>query len=384
MNILYYLPKHVVACLFAAFFLSSITYAQVVSWSEDFSSDPTGLTWFEHENSDTSNPDSGASYDAAGEKFILNAFDNASGSPRWGRNGTGSTLPFGSTVDSYDVEVTVELINFIGGVAASDLTITTNGMDGRTQFKINPWGVITLSHVDFEQGDDGWTQNNGYTIQDIGSSFASNGDLVTFKFSYDGTADSITYYYSVNGSADTLIYTATAATDSAGGYGFYDTITGIRWETDKRQAVDVGLYQWGSPRDAAGSVAITNISVTANTIADADDDGVADEEDAHPGYNDAELTAYLDTWLTENGYSNDGSGGGDGSGGLTQQDFLDARVGSTAVSITDAEDGRSATITLQVEQSDDNMQTWSSPSAGSATVDLPVSGDATFFRVRAQ
>ena len=380
MNILYYLPKHVVACLFAAFFLSSITYAQVVSWSEDFSSDPTGLTWFEHENSDTSNPDSGASYDAAGEKFILNAFDNASGSPRWGRNGTGSTLPFGSTIDSYDVEVTVELINFIGGLAASDLTITTNGMDGRTQFKINPWGVITLSHVDFEQGD-GWTQNNGYTIQDIGSSFASNGDLVTFKFSYDGTADSITYYYSVNGSADTLIYTATAATDSAGGYGFHDTITGIRWQTDKRQAVDVGLYQWGSPRDAAGSVAITNISVTANTIADADDDGVADDDDVHPGFNDAELTAYLND---NNGYIvDDGSGGGDGSGGLSEQDIIDLRAGSTLI---DASDG-SAAITIQLEQSTDitDPSAWTDMgSEGQATVTVPMSGDTTFFRVRAQ
>ena len=379
MNILYYLPKHVVACLFAAFFLSSITYAQVVSWSEDFSTDPTGLTWFEHENSDTSNPDSGASYDAAGEKFILNAFDNASGSPRWGRNGTGSTLPFGSTIDSYDVEVTVELINFIGGVAASDLTITTNGMDGRTQFKINPWGVITLSHVDFEQGD-GWTQNNGYTIQDIGSSFASNGDLVTFKFSYDGTADSIAYYYSVNGSADTLIYTATAATDSAGGYGFYDTITGIRWQTDKRQAVDVGLYQWGSPRDAAGSVAITNISVTANTIADADDDGVADVDDVHPGFNDAALTAYLN----DNNYIvDDGSGGGDGSGGLSEQDIIDLRAGSTLI---DASDG-SAAITIQLEQSTDitDPSAWTDMgSEGQATVTVPMSGDTTFFRVRAQ
>ena len=382
MNILYYLPKHVVACLFAAFFLSPITYAQVVSWSEDFSTDPTGLTWFEHENSDTSNPGSGASYDAAGEKFILNAYDKESGSPRWARRGTGSSLSFGSTIDSYDVEVTVELINFIGGVAASDLTITTNGMDGRTQFKINPWGVITLSHVDFEQGD-AWTQNNGYTIQDIGGSFASNGDLVTFKFSYDGTADSISYYYSVNGSADTLIYTATAETDSAGGYGFYDTITGIRWQPDKRQAVDVGLYQWGTPRDAAGSVAITNISVTANTIADADDDGVADADDAHPGYNDAELTAYLDTWLTENGYSNDGSGGGDGSGGLSEQDIIDLRAGSTLI---DASDG-SAAITIQLEQSTDitDPSAWTDMgSEGQATVTVPMSGDATFFRVRAQ
>ena len=180
-----------------------------------------------------------------------------------------------------------------------------------------------------------------------------------------------------------MIYTATAATDSAGGYGFYDTITGIRWQPDKRQSVDIGLYQWGS-RDAAGSVAITNISVTANTIADADDDGVADDDDAHPGYNDAELTAYLDTWLTENGYSNDGSGGGgDGSGGLSEQDIIDLRAGSTLI---DASDG-SAAITIQLEQSTDitDPSAWTDMgSEGQATVTVPMSGDTTFFRVRAQ
>jgi hypothetical protein len=137
--------------------------------------------------------------------------------------------------------------------------------------------------------------------------------------------------------------------------------------------------------------------------ADSDSDGVGDNSDAYAGYDDtvmatlsaaqtsaADTFSYyvdgnwvnatnLDTWLTANNYIvDDGSGGG--SGGLTQQDLLDARVGSTAVDVSNG----TATITLQVEQSDDNMQTWSSPAAGATTVDLPVSGDASFFRVRAQ
>ena len=101
-------------------------------------------------------------------------------------------------------------------------------------------------------------------------------------------------------------------------------------------------------------------------VTDADNDGVADNFDAHPGYDDAALNAYLSTWLTDNGY-------------FTQQDLLDARVGSTAIDVSSG----TATISLQVEQSDDNMQTWSTPLDGATSVELPVNGDATFFRVRA-
>ena len=104
--------------------------------------------------------------------------------------------------------------------------------------------------------------------------------------------------------------------------------------------------------------------------ADTDGDGVGDNSDLYAGYNDA----IIGTFLTDYPQS------GDGGGGLTQEDLLDARVGSVAVSVTDG----TATITLQVEQSDDNMATWSTPAAGATTVDLPVTGDATFFRVRAQ
>ena len=102
-----------------------------------------------------------------------------------------------------------------------------------------------------------------------------------------------------------------------------------------------------------------------NDLVDSDNDGVADNLDAHPGYDDLALNTYLSTWLTTNGY-------------FTQQELLDARVGSTAVDVSNG----TATISLQVEQSEDNMQTWSSPLEGATTVDLPVTGDATFYRVR--
>ena len=118
--------------------------------------------------------------------------------------------------------------------------------------------------------------------------------------------------------------------------------------------------------DSAGNSASTTRTVTV-VEADTDGDGVVDSLDVHAGFDDAALSAYL----SDNGYA---------QGGLTQQDLLDARVGSAAVSVS----GGTATISLQVEQSADGMQTWSSPAEGATTVDIPVSGDASFFRVRAQ
>ena len=118
--------------------------------------------------------------------------------------------------------------------------------------------------------------------------------------------------------------------------------------------------------DSAGNSASTTRTVTV-VEADTDGDGVVDSLDVHAGFDDAALSAYL----SDNGYA---------QGGLTQQDLLDARVGSAAVSVS----GGTATISLQLEQSADGMQTWSSPAEGATTVDIPVSGDASFFRVRAQ
>jgi len=118
--------------------------------------------------------------------------------------------------------------------------------------------------------------------------------------------------------------------------------------------------------DSAGNSGSATRTVTV-VEADTDGDGVVDSLDVHAGFDDTALSAYL----SNNGYA---------QGGLTQQDLLDARVGSTAVDVSNG----TATITLQVEQSADGMQTWSSPAEGATTVDIPVTGDASFFRVRAQ
>ena len=374
MNIFKTLPTRALAYLSAALLFSTSTYAQVTDWSDDFSaSDPTDLTWFLDGTYDDIT--SGGSYDADNGRYIISAAGGGDGAPIYARDGTGTDLATGSPVDSYVAEVTFDLINFKGG--GSDLTFQTNGTDGRMEIKLNPFGRFNLSHTDFANGESGWTINGNFAIVEAGGSILNNGDSFTLKMSYDSTDDSMTFYYKVNGGEDTLIYAATAATDSAGGYGFGDVVTGVRWDPNKKESMYLKLYQWGS--GDPGSIGVTSASLTANPIADADEDGVADDVDAHPGFDDTVLGPYLTTWLTANNYIvDDGSGGG--SGGLTQQDLLDARVGSTAVDVSNG----TATITLQVEQSDDNMQTWSSPAAGATTVDLPVSGDASFFRVRAQ
>ena len=130
-----------------------------------------------------------------------------------------------------------------------------------------------------------------------------------------------------------------------------------------------------------------------NESLDSDGDGVGDNTDSYAGYNDAVIGNFLTDFPQSGGGSGDitqeaydlivaekDQAIADLAAAPTQQDLLDARVGSVAVSVADG----TATITLQVEQSDDNMQTWSTPTEGATSVNLPVSGDAAFFRVRAQ
>ena len=117
---------------------------------------------------------------------------------------------------------------------------------------------------------------------------------------------------------------------------------------------------------------------------DTDGDGVGDGDDVHPGFNDALLATYLndtwvnatnlDTWLTANNYSV-----GDGStGGLTEQDLIDLRVGSTLIAVSDG----SATVSLQMEESQD-LSSWSDLGAAVPfTVTLDPSDDSQFFRVK--
>ncbi len=242
----------------ATFLLFSVTNAQVLSWSEDFSSEPAD--WVA--DGTTDNAGSGVSFDSANGRYVINAAGGGAGAPTFGLNGAGTANALGSVVDSYVAEITFDLINFKGG--GGDLTFTTNGTDGRMEFKLNPFGRFNLSHTDFANGASGWTQNNNFAVVEAGGSILNNSDSFTLKMSYDGAADSMSFFYGVNGGADTLIYAATAATDSAGGYGFHDTITGTRWDANKKEAMNLKLYQWGSGDPS--SLALTSASVTVAAV----------------------------------------------------------------------------------------------------------------------
>ena len=66
--------------------------------------------------------------------------------------------------------------------------------------------------------------------------------------------------------------------------------------------------------------------------ADTDGDGVGDNADVHPGFNDAELTTYL----SNNNYAK-------------TSEIIDARAGSILITVSNGV----ATVELEMEQSDD-------------------------------
>ena len=109
----------------------------------------------------------------------------------------------------------------------------------------------------------------------------------------------------------------------------------------------------------------------ATETLDTDGDGVGDNGDVHPGYNDTELTTYL----SNNNYVvDDGT-----SGGLTEQDLIDLRVGSKLASIANEQ----ATLQVVIEQSDD-LDSWSTLKTEDVTVDAPAGTTKQFFRYRMQ
>lgn len=134
---------------------------------------------------------------------------------------------------------------------------------------------------------------------------------------------------------------------------------------------------WAESNDSDGDGYNDSVDVFPNDNTewlDTDGDNVGDNGDAHPGFDDAALATYLTTYLTDNNYIvDDGT-----SGGLTEQDLIDLRVGSQIASIANEE----ATLQVVIEQSDD-LGTWSTLQTESVTVDA--SGTSKqFFRYRMQ
>jgi hypothetical protein len=130
---------------------------------------------------------------------------------------------------------------------------------------------------------------------------------------------------------------------------------------------------WAESNDSDGDGYNDSVDVFPNDNTeweDTDGDNVGDNGDAHPGFDDATLTTYL----TDNNYIvDDGT-----SGGLTEQDLIDLRVGSQLASIANDQ----ATLQVVIEQSAD-LETWSPLQTESVTVDA--SGTTKqFFRYRMQ
>ena len=92
---------------------------------------------------------------------------------------------------------------------------------------------------------------------------------------------------------------------------------------------------------------------------DTDGDGVGDNADVHPGFNDAELTTYL----SNNNYAKTSG-------------IIDARAGSTLITVSNGV----ATVELEMEESDD-LQTWTEID-GSTSMDIPADASVKFFRFK--
>ena len=115
---------------------------------------------------------------------------------------------------------------------------------------------------------------------------------------------------------------------------------------------------------------------------DSDGDGVINIEDAHPGFNDEDLTDYL----SDNNYAVDDGGPSlaDHNAVLDQlNNAKAARAGSSVIDVTEAViEGvttQVADITLRVEQTSD-VSDWSSATTSDHTIQLSAPSGASFYR----
>jgi hypothetical protein len=388
-----------------------------ISWMADFT----------HKNFDTFNGPSKLDSNANRPGIVIESggtFDPASGDPvtitiSGNAEGTVNMNPAGDAVES------VTLSDYGSGYTAEPtVTFAGGGMTVAPEISFNfntgNLGGSIVKTVDL--GADILPQANGNKNWGV----MNDGQIFTYTQSYDSANDSLSYYLSLTDKATGVvtgplfITTLTAAEHSAGGLGFFDIITGKKYPNtpSNQKAVEVHFKRYGNADYASASIIGIN-SISVATIdgdrdgvidrndafptdplesVDSDSDGTGDNSDQYDGYNDtvmatlgsaqstsADTFSYyvngnwvnatnLDGWLTANSYIVD-----DGStGGLTEQDLIDLRVGSTLI---DASSG-SATITIQMEESSD-LSTWSDMGAdGQATVTVPMTGDASFFRVR--
>jgi hypothetical protein len=378
-------------------------------------------------------------------------FDNFSG-PSKLRNNTnnpGIVIVDGGAVDpastdpvtitiSGDAEGTVVLNT--AGDAVESVTITNFG-SGYTALPTLTWTGMSVDPTvsfNFETENVGGNivQEVDIALREDGTKnwqLLADGQILTYIQSYDNADDSVSYYYSLTDKATgevtgpTFITTLTAANDSAGGLGFFDFSTGNRWGTPNNQdAVVVHYKRYGQADAAVSTVGINSISVVTSDddrdgvinrldefptnpfeSVDADSDGVGDNSDQHPGYNDAEVAA-INTAAQSAGdstFSYYVTGNADnysysvGGGAITQEAYdtavaaqaaavaaqataetalanaREARAGSTVIDVANDV----ATITLTVEQTSD-VNDWSSGTSSDYDIQLSAPAGASFYR----
>ena len=244
-----------------------------------------------------------------------------------------------------------------GGANLRVFKTTATGKDyfgDPQQIKLGP-NTVTVSSVSFDR-----TVKIQFSSSDLDfNDLAVNGSVL-----YDGSVrDTLPPVITLNGDSsitltvgDTYQELGASSTDSTDG-----TVEVII--SGEVNTSSIGTYTITyAATDAAGNSASVNRTVTVEE-ADADGDGFADNIDVHPGFDDGKLTTYLTTWLTENNY-------------VSTSAIEDLRAGSTSVAVS----GGIATINLEIEQSDD-LKAWN-PTGESATVNVTVSEDTRFYRIK--
>ena len=252
---------------------------------------------------------------------------------------------------------------------------------------------------------------------DLPGTLLNDGQVLTYIQSYDNADDSISYYYSLDGSAPQFITKLTAADHSPNGNGFFSISTGNKWgQPNNQDAVWIQYKKWGTGTNEAGDLYPAKLGINSITVAtsdddrdgvinrndalpnnplesvDSDSDGVGDNSDAHPGYNDsvisagitqavwdasqtalttaqtAQATAEADLTTAQAALANS----------LTLSEVQDLRAGSTMIAVS----GGSATVSLQMEESSD-LSSWSNLGAAVPfTVTLDPSDVTKFYRVK--
>jgi hypothetical protein len=334
----------------------------------------------------------------------------------------------------------VTITNFGSGYTAEP-TLTWTGMSVDPTVSFNyETGNITRQNVVSTTMRDMTGDGDHNDPEDLPGTLLNDGQILTYIQSYDNSDDSISYYYSLDDADPVFITKLTAADHSPGGNGFFDFTTGNKYgQPNNQNAVAIEYKQWGDPGGQAASFAINSVTVALSDddrdgvvnrddalpndpyeSVDTDSDGVGDNSDAHPGYNDSVIsagitqavwdasqtalttaqtaqataetdlttaqadlttaqadlttaqadltTAQADLTTAQDALANS----------LSLSDIQDLRAGSTMIAVSDG----SATVSLQMEESSD-LSLWSNlGDAVDFTVNLGAGDDTQFFRVK--